>query len=198
MAGLKSALLGFEVLLLLTALGAGLAATASLFLSRQEIEGSDCLLYGNFNWTGAAVVGDKAKCDFSLFAQIVVSGVALVSALYRCLSIPCEKLDLVCFRVLSVIIYGLSAAFVLIESVIVHVGVEQFCESMTDNPIVLSNSTCQSNQDLFNTLMGSEANFYGDLRISAVASWVSLGTWLVLTGVALISICVRDDDKNMA
>jgi hypothetical protein len=193
----STCLLVLETLLLMGALGTGLTATATLFLSREEISGSNCLLYGTFNWTGGAVEGDKSRCDFSLFSQIAVSAVALVSALYRCLNICCEKLDVKCFRVLALILYVLCVVCVFIESILVHVGVVNFCDSMRETrPSLPEESTCQENQELYNELNDVEANFFGLLRITTITSWVSLVIWLALTLVASISLCVGDDDDD--
>ncbi|XP_038075192.1 uncharacterized protein LOC119742974 [Patiria miniata] len=186
-----------ETVFLLGALAAGLTASISLLLARDEIPDSNCLLYGTFNWTGGAVEGDKPRCDLSLVFQFAVCAVAAVSAVYRCLNIPCEKLDIKCFRVLSIVIYIVCVACVLIECILVYYGVVRFCESMIEtNSALPEDSSCEDNQLVYNEQNGTDVDFYGFLKMSTIASWVSLVTWLALTVIACVSMCFRKDEYD--
>merc|ERR1711962_124919 len=98
---------------------------------------------------------------------------------------------------MGIVIYFSCAACVLIESILVYIGVVRFCDSMKEtNPALPEDSSCENSQDVYNTVTGEEANFYGFLKMATIASWVSLVTWLALTFLACIAMCCREEDYD--
>ncbi|XP_022083755.1 uncharacterized protein LOC110975516 [Acanthaster planci] len=198
MGGVVKPLAGMEVLLLLAVVGVGLAVFLTVLQSMTEVPNAACLPYTEVTFQRDPPVawgnitfkppGDNAKCDFCLATQVISLCFALVCALYRGVTICVEKLDLKLVRILSIPLYLLSAAFALIESAVLQVGFNNFCSQLTS--YAGSDKKCETAEKFIAGLPDcpeSEFYFVGKLSIATRASWISMGFWLLLTILTIVS-----------
>ncbi|XP_071487750.1 transmembrane protein 179B-like [Diadema antillarum] len=178
-----------EISLLLVAFLAGITAAIAIGIVRDDFRG-DCLIYAQVQYDtpnsfSVHANGTAPKCDFALAAQVIISLLGFLYALYKIIVFFTRRFDIPALRLIILPVYCIMCFISLIEACLVTVGFTFFCKQLTQTPIRSIEVECSRFQNAqWNVYQGK--NFYVRLNLACIGSWISFACWLILVPMSIM------------
>lgn len=203
MTTLYSALAIGEVLLLFTAMSAGIVVAALVGRQHESFQG-DCPLAGLVIWTSRTNfeinASDTSRCLYIIGVQAMASCIAFVYSIYRVFAICCcGRCDSSVMRVICVPVYSIVAILILAEAAIMSHGLNSLCDGFRSLQFSIAN-TANYDCELFQQVewhIYDGSGFYEDYIKAEASGWVSFMAWVCLVAVGVLHCLAERPDAGL-